>query len=228
MEQFDKPVWSSILLNLPLRDLLQQCRTNKRTSIVCNSDDFWREYLRKNYDVELLPNLNAKEATLAAQRYLERLWKSKLFMSSKSLEFLLNYVKNKDIIDFIDLYTDQNIISSLFLEEGNYEELQEEIFKFPFPQFESGDLGEYSLGPGDHVIYNPITVRNIRKYLNIIEESTIYPTSRGLVSLPYNEDKVAYLEIHGRGNLNIPQEFEDYLQEWAENIRQKILLKNLL
>lgn len=64
-----------IFLNLPLKEVLKNCKLNKRANILCNTDEFWRRYLRKHYYVDKIPiNSNPKQLAIEIQTALNQMW----------------------------------------------------------------------------------------------------------------------------------------------------------
>ena len=46
-----KETLKEILFNLPVKDVINYCRTNEDAQNLCQDNTFWREYMEKNYDI---------------------------------------------------------------------------------------------------------------------------------------------------------------------------------
>lgn len=198
MEKFDKPIWNEVLLNLDIKELLENCRINKRTSIVCQREDFWLEYLKRKYGLTVLrQDLDAKATAIIADKVLRMLWKKELYPTIKSFNYIIERVEDFD--ELLQYRTRQQLLTLVSFDDwkGDRYEETEKYFRTQLPQIQPGDMRHLGVhwdrfGLTNFTL-NPLAKQNLKSALDFIYVDTNYLTPGGIITLPLNIDRLQYL-----------------------------------
>ena len=114
MESLPKDVAIEMALNLSAPDLISLCSTSKTQNRICNSNDFWRRKLEKDYPEELLQFYQTGEPVdNPKQVYVNKF----TFLSRKIEEFveeLIEKIFNKNFAKFLTGEYKKEIYSRLY------------------------------------------------------------------------------------------------------------------
>jgi hypothetical protein len=84
-------IHKEVLYDLNVRSLLNMCKTEKYIASICNNNQFWHEYVKRNYDPEKF--LPGQEST----------WNNITFKNFVNSAKLTNFIKNwKDIAAYLE------------------------------------------------------------------------------------------------------------------------------
>lgn len=101
MEGLPKEALYQILINLPLKEALEDCRLNKKANIICQSKAFWIEYGNKRYWLKLDNNLTLEEMKNRinkADYILKEVNKRGLLITYNAYLFMVNNIIKRDIM----------------------------------------------------------------------------------------------------------------------------------
>lgn len=104
MQRQPKEIITEIALNLPLRDLLNYCLTNKNFSNICKSNSFWIRRLVKDFQLDKYINL--QDIKNPKELYIE------ILQNKELCQELLLYEKNPDRY-FLKFLLDRNFLPSI-------------------------------------------------------------------------------------------------------------------
>ena len=114
MESLPKDVMAEMALNLSAPDVIKFCSASKSQNRICNSNDFWRRKLEKDYPEELLDFYQTGEPVdNPKQVYINKF----TFLSRKIEEFveeLIEKIFNKNFSKFLTAEYKKEIYSRLY------------------------------------------------------------------------------------------------------------------
>lgn len=188
MDKLPKDILSNILLNQSVKEILEQCRTNKNLNTICNDGYFWHRYLKENYKIEF-PFGDLKIIAIRAEKLMKGLEKYNVTLS-------LDSFKN---------------MAERFEKFNEYLKARKNLFG-SFPDYL--DFIHYEMNLEDHYeveieiennIYNNgltnIGKQFLDQLLSLIKESTDYISNKKVITLNYNQDMadLVLLKLSSRG-----------------------------
>lgn len=165
-----------IFLNLPLNEIFKKCRLNKKANNLCNSNEFWRRYLHKNYYVDQFPeNINLKELTIELQNNLEEIWKSNIYVSYRYPNIFINVGGMEDL--FGDINYDNGTLATVNFNNARKNKIVKDIVGVNF-----------NPNPNIQNLYQGEGEKEYTKALKLILKPTTYLTPRGPKIINFDVD----------------------------------------
>lgn len=226
MDSFDEPIWSVILLHLPLRQVLKYSTINKRVCASCRYEIFWKTYLQVNFKINI--STNVKRKSLLLNHVLDQMKKKQLFISCKSMEYLLNNVTDDDLLYFISDIDNQQIISAFICEDVHPDALQHH-WNYKIPEFRLKNLGEYNAIDIHHKVLTSKSIHNIKTYQSLVGVGTFYLTINGIIRLDFDCDFSNFLSYSTNDHMTpILFDLLTYFETLGRIKQQEMLVKYLL
>lgn len=155
-----------MLLNLPLKDLIESCRLTKNSNAVCNSKYFLTEYADKNYYLDLPDDLSIPELKniISKADFVTKLLKPNRLITYDAYIYLIKNMKKANIEEFFNPGSGYSIVILNLASFVTSKGLE--------PKFKNEDF----LG------------KTKEEILEELKRPTLYVTEKGLIILPYNPD----------------------------------------
>jgi hypothetical protein len=220
MESLPAELTEDVLVNLPLRQLLQLCRINQQTGAICKAEGFWRRFLWQHYHLEPIPGVNVRDQVRdtdrlihdyrvqpipgvnpriliqKAQRILNGFFARDIYPSYRVLDPMVQYLSD-DEINFEVNNVSPNQLWSVESIESIYNYLPID----PFPEMvvpePRGNINldnalnfASDLGHLDTRALTSDEQKYISEALGIVSQPTEYFTPRGLITIPFDVDRV--------------------------------------
>lgn len=169
MEKFDQPIWYNILLNSSLNDVLKQCQINKRIASVCKSNQFWDDYLLKQWKITF-KGKDSREVVIKAER---------LLLIMKAEEQIMTLDCFWSIIEFFPENQFRNLFEG-FKGVVDFPTLSSKLTNFNLPEFYGFDISSIPLHRNNNT--SIVEKEFIGQMLTLVNEPTNYILDRNKVT----------------------------------------------